>query len=421
MTLIISIDRLKKNEVVKNISILMSGAIIAQILGLIITPILTRMYTPENFGVYQLFLTTSGVISALLALRYDVAVVLPHDKASYFKLLGLIIKLVTFNICFLLILILCWEESFSLFGFEDLIPYKFEVIFSILMLTTQSILNQVNTRLKQFKISSQAKVIYVLVRFVATYIGYYVDSTHGLIWGFIIGHVIVNVTTYLRTSKVEKFSIDFTGSKNIAKEYIDFPTNNMIATFINLFIVQLPVFFLAAHYSDEELGQFSLAFRMTMLPISLVNAAVSTVILKKISEIKKDNRSAKEFTLKTIVILSLSLPVFIVVYFFASDIFQILFGIPWTRAGEISSVLTPYLFMSFICSPISVVFIIYKKNKALVYINLFFGILLISVFTFCKSMGFGLMQTLGYYSVTNCFYYLIVILVIFKILRNNNV
>jgi len=51
----IMINKLKlKSEFAKNVLTLMTGTTIAQAIPIAISPILTRIYTPEDFGVFAL-------------------------------------------------------------------------------------------------------------------------------------------------------------------------------------------------------------------------------------------------------------------------------------------------------------------------------------------------------------------------------
>lgn len=410
------VSSLKKSELFKNISILLSGSILAQILGLLLTPVLTRLFSPEDFGIYQMFITSTGITAALFCLRYDAAIVLPKTEKDFSQLLGTVLKIFTVNSILLLILLALFPSVLSSLGFQSLNKYWYVLYFAVLMLSSQLVISQVITRCKLFKFSAQAKSIFVVLRFVITCIVFIiVKGPFGLLVGFTLAHLIVNIINVYRIYNKNCVSINFNETTDILKSYIDFPINNTVATVLNLFITQLPIIFLAKYYSDEHLGQFSLAFRMMMLPISTVNAAVSNVFLKKIADLKNNRGNATVFLKKSLFMLACSFPVFLFVYIFGGVLFETIFGSEWAMAGEISEILSPYLYFSFITSPLSVVFIVYKKNAVFSLINVLFLSALFGIFSFCNNNGFvGLIR---YYSIANISYYLVVLCAIFSIVK----
>jgi len=410
---------LKKSELFKNISVLLSGTILAQILGVVLTPILTRLYSPADFGIYQMFLTTTSVVAALFALRYEVAIVLPNENSEFGQLLGLITKVFSINAIVLLIVLYFFPYILSSSGFSKLVEFRPIVYITVLLLSLQLILSQIFTRKKMFLFAAQSKILFIIVRFIISLIFFVVlKNVWGLLIGFATGHLIVNTFNVYRLFKNDAINIDFNNSFFVLKKYSDFPLNNSLATILNIIIVQIPVIFLAKYFSEELLGQFSLAFRMMMLPVSMINASVSNVFLKKITELKNSGCDVFKFLMKSMVFLSCGLPMFLFVFFKGNWLFGVIFGQNWSMAGRISSILTPYLYLSFITSPLSVVFIIFKRNRVFSMINIFFLVSLIILFKFYNIEDFWVLMK--FYSVLNVLYYLVVLFSIFIIARKSN-
>jgi O-antigen/teichoic acid export membrane protein len=72
--------KLRRSAFIKNIFIVMSGTALAQVLGFALSPIISRLYSPMDFGVFGSFYAVQGVIAAGLTLDYSAAVVLPKQK-----------------------------------------------------------------------------------------------------------------------------------------------------------------------------------------------------------------------------------------------------------------------------------------------------------------------------------------------------
>ncbi len=67
---------------------LVTGSIFAQGLGVLVVPIVTRLFAPEAFGVAALFASISGIISVVACLRYDLSIMLPKSNEESANLLG---------------------------------------------------------------------------------------------------------------------------------------------------------------------------------------------------------------------------------------------------------------------------------------------------------------------------------------------
>ncbi|MCK5335612.1 MAG: translocase, partial [Gammaproteobacteria bacterium] len=69
---------LPKEESSRNVLTLMTGTSIAQAIPIAISPLLTRIYTPNDFGVYALFISIATIFGSIANARYEMAIMLPH-------------------------------------------------------------------------------------------------------------------------------------------------------------------------------------------------------------------------------------------------------------------------------------------------------------------------------------------------------
>jgi O-antigen/teichoic acid export membrane protein len=63
-------------------------------------------------------------------------------------------------------------------------------------------------------------------------------------------------------------------------------------------------------------------------------------------------------------------PVFIMIYLYAPWLFETVFGGEWTMAGKLASVMAPWLFMNFLTSPLSTMFVVLNKQEVVIGISL---------------------------------------------------
>jgi O-antigen/teichoic acid export membrane protein len=85
-----------KSNFTKHVLILVSGTVIAQAISILVTPILTRLYTPEEFGLFAIFVAISSVLGSIANGRFELALLLPKVDKNAFEVfkLGLIINIV---------------------------------------------------------------------------------------------------------------------------------------------------------------------------------------------------------------------------------------------------------------------------------------------------------------------------------------
>ena len=96
-----------RSEFEKNVVKLISGTAVAQIISVLISPILTRLYTPEEFGIFTIIVSIYAMLALITGGRYEVAILLPKKKsdASNLMILALTINL-AFSVLTLLVILL---------------------------------------------------------------------------------------------------------------------------------------------------------------------------------------------------------------------------------------------------------------------------------------------------------------------------
>jgi len=105
--------KLLKNEFNRNVLTLLTGTTIAQALPIAISPILTRIYTPEDFGVFALFISISAIFAAIVNGKYELAIVVPEKDEDAYNIAALSLLIAT-GISVVLLLIVIFFHSWIL-------------------------------------------------------------------------------------------------------------------------------------------------------------------------------------------------------------------------------------------------------------------------------------------------------------------
>jgi len=358
----------------------MTGTTIAQAIPIAASPILSRIYTPEDYGVFALFVAITSIFGSISAGRYELAIMLPEedeDAINIFALGFIITSILSFT---LLILIILFQKYFvRILDNEEIGYWLYFIPLTVFFTGFYNLLNFYNIRSKKFKDISAAIIIKVTSNaIVQISIGFVKAGFFGLISGQIISQALGNsrllkniIKDRNLISKVSKISI-----VRQAKRYKDFPKYSMAGALANTLTVSLINILLPFLFSLTSLGFYSLVQRVLGMPMTLMGNAIGQVFLQKATIEKKETGLAKNIfnsTIKKLIIISL--PVFIVIYLTVEDVFAFVFGADWEISGVYAKIMIPFFLIRFISSPLSNITTVFEKQKSGLLINI---ILLIS-------------------------------------------
>ena len=175
-------------------------------------------------------------------------------------------------------------------------------------------------------------------------------------------------------------------------------------------------FYLIFLFDKEILGLYDFSYRMLRLPIILLGVSISQVLFKKSVDLINDKKSIYPIVRKTILMLFLlSIVPFGILFLYGSDIFGFIFGENWREAGRFSEIMSPWLMMNFIVSPVSQIPTVLNKQKTFFILSFISTLLLVCVFLLNQLIpNVNFIYTLKILSITQFF---CLIFVLFWILR----
>lgn len=402
-----------------------SGNTLSQVIPFIIAPVISRIFSPEEFAIQSNFLAIVGLIGVIAAGRYELALVLPKEnkKAQQLFIIG---GVLTVLISILSLVLYFFQESITeLYKDKELSKYLIYIGPAILFMGLYNILFNWMVRYKKFNLVSASRIIQSVTGNLAyAILGYLSFGVAGLIIGWFISQIISTVFLFFPAlkfwEKTEK--IDFKEIKLTAKEYKDFPLINSIHAFSDIFATQFFIFWLITHeFGMLALGLFSIMNRYLRAPIQLVSGAVSQIFYREASDNYNHNISATAVLRKTFrITLFFALPSMAIVAIFGPTLFAWYLGEQWRVAGEYAQIMTPALFVNFLSSPLSTTPLIYKKQKQAFIISILGYVLSLGVIILFSIFGYPFITALWAYSISLTIYYLVLILWYFKLIRKGN-
>lgn len=358
---------LAPSEFLKNVMTLMTGTTIAQALPIIISPILTRLYTPEEFGLLALFIALASLVNVISTGRYELAIIQPKDDEDVNSLtqLSMICSVIISLVLFILILIFSDNIANTLGNFA-IKKWLWLIPFSVLLFGVYQSLNYWNNRYKAYVDISKAKVQQSVANVTSNLVlSPLQESAVGLISGYVVGQVIavIKLTKKILTDVPNFFKkIDFSRSKKLAVEYRNFPLLSAPGALLNSASLQMPVFFLTKFFDLTTVGFFNFVYRIIGSPLALISGALSQVLLQHVAT--AESNEIYSFIKSTAVkLFVISLPFVVIIFFFGEVIFSFVFGEAWAIAGSYSKILIFSIAIRFIVSPLSMVLALNQNVK----------------------------------------------------------
>lgn len=378
---------LYKSELLKHTSILVSGTAIAQLIPILIQPVLRRFYSPDIFGAYAVYLSLVGILVTISSLKYELAIVLPSKDKEAANIVFLAIIINTLFNVILACMITIWRTDILQFlNLSDKFAYYLYLVpLGIFFYSFYQNLNYWLIREKGFFLISVNKFVRRGFEGCTQILFKLANNSYGLILGDIIGH-IANICSGMYQVKRKGLSLGSLNQddmKYVARRYSEFPKFNLIPSFMSGFSFLLPVILVNKFFSSEIAGFFDLSKLILSIPLTLISASISNVLLQRLSEKFKNNASFKNDLLLILAIVS-SIVLFeiTVISIWGIDLFKLVFGEIWGFSGSISQIMVWSYALNFLSASFMSIFISMKKIKLLSIWQVFYFIAILSLSLF---------------------------------------
>ncbi|MBR1368265.1 hypothetical protein RJ53_01640 [Methanocalculus chunghsingensis] len=389
---------------ITNVLKLLSGSVLAQILGILLIPIITRLYSPGDYGVFQLFISISSIIAVMSCLSYQLAIVLPKKDEDSVNIIAL---------CFVLILGTSLITGVVFILFSDFVgnmlktpvlsQYLVFLPIVILLNGIFLVLNNWMIRRTQFSGVATAQVTNSFItKLVQIGAGINAVSAFGLIAGHIAGLLaalfIMARQMLVDSSLLLKYSLS--EMKEMAIRYKRFPLFTTWATLANTLSTRVAPLLLAIFFGPTIVGHYAIAFMVIGMPMGLIGTAASQVFFQKISEVKNLSGNFK-VTVEQMHkrLISIGIFPFLVVMIIGEELFAFMLGAEWSVAGQYAQILAPWIFLVFISAPLSTVLLVLEKQTVSLAFNL---VILVSriIILLVGGLFFNPIVTLILFSIT---------------------
>lgn len=369
-----TIKKLKNNEFVKHFLTLLSGSVLAQAILFAITPILTRLYSEEMFGVYMVFASAVMIAKIISTLRLELAIVIAPDEKEAVNIvfLATIINFLVNSLFFTLILI--FQPAINkLIGDEKLGWYLYLLPFSAFLTGFFQTLNYWNNRQKKYKNISAALIgkNTGMSTWNITFgsIGLKnLGLIPGQIFGLIISVTILSVISFKQIFKLTRF-VSYKEMFRQLKKYSDIPKYNTSINIVANLGNEAPIFLLTGFFGAATVGLYGMANRLLGTPTDLIGKSIGQVFFRKASEIYNNKQDIYSFLKKTYInLFKVGLFIFIPALII-SPFMKYVLGTAhdWTATGYFMMLIIPLSFSKLLNNPVSSIFTILNEQKKITF------------------------------------------------------
>lgn len=366
--------RFRLNDFTRDILTLIAGTSVAQAIPILITPILSRLYSPADFGLFAVYMSITNMLIVIATARYELAIMLPKSDPDAVNIMGLSIGVsLAVSVVTLLTVYYFNSELTELLDNPGISKWLYLAPVVVLLAGLTQSYTYWNNRKRLYKRIATSRVIKSIITAISNVgLGLGGIGSGGLIIGNVLGQGIaagfLGGMILKDNDKLGKFIHPKTAIE-LAKVYKKFPTWNLLSSGLFVFKESLTVIFLSRYFESSFVGFYYFSVRLLKLPVNVIVSAISDVYYQKLSQLENHN----DIYNLSYHYLKLFFTVFIIPYiiFVLSLPYAIpfAFGNVWEGLDAFLAILSFPIFLNLISSHFSKILIIVNKQDMSFYFH----------------------------------------------------
>lgn len=356
----------RRSEFTRNVAKVSAGQVGRTLVSLLAIPVVTRLYAAEHFGSLQLLISVIATFAAVGSLKYEMAIVLPQDRAESNRATVLSL-LVLAAVCGLVTVVQLsvGDEILGFFRAEALRPWALLVPLGVLLVGLVKVGQYALIAGRRFGSLSRNNVAQVAAtQGLSIGWGLWHPSFLGLFLSRMIGSALA-VGLAFRLAPPRLGEVTAKELRRVARKYWKFPTVNTVGVLFNTLALELPVFMLARFFEAEVVGYYMLTLRLLDQPLQLVGQAVSKVYLQAAASAEQTSARTL-FALYRSTVLRLAVVGLVpvaAVLLAAEPLVSLVLGAEWAPVARYMELLLLWKYFQFITTPVSTTFSVVNRQE----------------------------------------------------------
>lgn len=399
----------------------------ARLISIATIPIVTRLYTPDDFGVLSVFSGLVLMLAPLVTLRYGQALPLPHHNGAAMNLLVLTLGLVLSLSALVAVGLWLWGDALlRLLSMEVLTPWWWLIVLGVLGTAGYETLTMWATRARAYKLMARTQVIQSLAG-AGVKVGLGVVGVQPM--GLLIGQIVNQAGGTGRF--LSQFRPAFRANwrhvtrgrlVKLAWRYRGFPIWRLPSRFLMAYTDQMPVLFIAGAYGAAASGQFAVSTMILGLPVMLLGQTMSNAFYAELSQ--KDVARSPEWRYrlaKGVLLRFGGLAGLLVagVWLLADVVQSVVLGAQWDGTAVVMKILVFSYALRLLYSPLSTSFSLLEKHKIYLFLNILRAVLLSGLFALIAFVDATFQMALVAYVVVASLHYSLSVFLAIRVLKPN--
>jgi O-antigen/teichoic acid export membrane protein len=376
---------LPRSNFARNVATVASASAVAQGLLVLASPLVTRLYTPEDFGIFTVFTSLLSIITVPACGRFEQAIVLPKEDPEAIGVLGvalsallLTIGVICAYLCFFSGATLAWTNTDGLHQLLWLLPP------TLLGSGTCQAMSYWTIRTKQFGCLGKSRLVQSTSQILTQLmLGMTVSGPAGLVLGTFVGR-IGGAYTLLRSGLPSLTMPDSATLARLAARYRRFPLFSAPAALLSTLAQSLPSLFVISIFGPMAAGLFALIQSLLSVPVNIVSAAVGQVYLSESARIGR-NRAGQQSLFWSVLrkMLLIGSPLVLGAAINLERPIAFVFGAQWAESAAYIPPLVLFCFSGLVVTPLGSILDVVERQD----LHLFREILRVAIVSIAGSLA----------------------------------
>lgn len=406
---------MRLNKFIGDSFLMILSSSIAQVILIITTPIITRLYSPTEFGEFTIFSNIAMILIPIINARYDLLIVNTKNDRS-----ANILSQISFLISLLILLILIPIFAISAWLYPNFIlDFIFIIIMLFLVSLTNIFTNYLNKE-RKYKVLSLINVFRAgSMALLQIIFGLLALGSLGLIIGFSLSY-IAGITLGYKTFK-KHFNIvrDKEETKALFLENKNQLVYSTPSILLNSLSFSVVVFFIGILYTNTEVGIYGMAIRVLGIPVTIISLGLSKIFMQQANDYYIEYGNFRNLLLKfSSILVIVSIILYVPLYLFSEELVNILLGHSWVDAITVIKIVIPLFVIRLIVSTVSLSVIVLQKQQLELILQALFLIGTTATFVISKMLNLTFLNFVSINTVVLIVSYMIFFIALYYFAKN---
>ena len=416
------IRSLFKSEFAKNVLTLMTGTLVGQLVSLAMAPIITRLFTPDDFTTLEQYTMLMTVAIVVVTGKYEFAIMQPREREGARHVLILATRISLWVCIALLIASFFLSEYVADYYNNDVLgKWLWTLPIALFAFAVFNIINYWFTRQKNYKVAATSKIWFSVASEPAKIgTGLLSSGGAGLLWSTLAGNILAAgyVVKQFLKDEPKGFKKDQGISLlEVAKEHKEYPLYTIWGSILNRLAQWAHIGVFSHYYGLAAIGYMALCRRIFLNPLNIFSNSYSQVFYQRISDIT-DPKKLESFYHRNIGrFVGFSIALVMIVYLLPNNTMGFLFGQEWNDTLKYLKLLSWWYALNFVTSSLSFITYRIKMQRASLVLDAVHFVFVYGAIIGAFSAGCNEMEALRWLVISKVIYFSLNIAVVLFYLR----